>query len=222
MLCTFSPFKNSNPASIPNIPPLPGLLSQEAPLLLRGVCVCVCARWVRCVCCHSTPLSSVVTPCFRSDEVPAKSPPARDSVSISVSSGILRGVCVGGTIHTEFKSNHKTDKSQSMCVLIMSRKYQTMSVIKYSFSLTQTIPLWYTMMSSNFGRLWESLDTFRLTASRKPLPLLPLCPVELASSFPANQQPPGSPCSPAPQLWHQKVLAGLRGEFLSSLDSALQ
>ena len=113
MLCTFSPFKNSNPASIPNIPPLPGLLSQEAPLLLRGVCVCVCVRWVRCVCCHSTPLSSVVTPCFRSDEVPAKSPPARDSVSISVSSGILRGVCVGGTIHTEFKSNHQ--KSVYVC-----------------------------------------------------------------------------------------------------------
>ena len=50
MLCTFSPFKNSNPASIPNIPPLPGLLSQEAPLLLRGVCVCAHARALGEVC----------------------------------------------------------------------------------------------------------------------------------------------------------------------------
>lgn len=160
MLGTFSPFKNFNPVSIPNIPPLPGLLSQEAPLLLRCECVC----WVRYVCCQSTPLSSVDNPCFRSDEAPAKSPPARDSVSTSRSSGMLRGGRAGGTVHTEFKSNRKTDKSQSVFVLIMPRKYQTTSVIKYSFPLAQTIPPWYTMVSGNFARLWESLETGHVQA----------------------------------------------------------
>ena len=101
-------FKNFNPVSIPNIPPLPGLLSQEAPLLLR----CECACWVRYVCCQSTPLSSVDNPCFRSDEAPAKSPPARDSVSTSRSSGMLRG---GRSVVCDSLRPHGLQPSRLLC-----------------------------------------------------------------------------------------------------------
>lgn len=221
MLCTFSPFKNFNPVSVPNMPPLPGLLSQEAPFLLRCVCVC----WTKYVCCQSTPLSSVVTPCFRSDEVPAKSPPARDSVSTSMSSGMLRGVCVGGIVHTKLKSDHKTDKTQSVFVSIMPRKYQTMSVMKYSFPLTQTILPWYTMVLSNSARTWESLETGHLQADcQQEGPATPSS-VPGGACFLISSKPAASqlillssrPKSGTRRSW---LLAGLRGEFLPSLDTA--